>query len=227
MHKPRKLLTTIRNQLISSLFVGVLSGFIFAIYLGAFSSKDYENVTDWLAVLVASVAAGISLYAVRLVARTLKATQDTLAATVQMANDQRRIGNAQIRPWVLASSYSINERDYDDYTAVIHFKNFGHTPARFVRIWSRLSYEAVVEGRRESGEQSNDDKRHYIAPSEEVIVRQDINMALTAPYSCGLLLFKIEYFDIIGKENENASPWNYEVGFKVVHDADGPVISIN
>lgn len=217
-----------RNQLVFCTTAGILIGIVLAAYLGAFSGKDFENLSDWIAVLVASVAAGISFYAVRLVAHTLKATQDTLATTIQMAEDQKRIGNAQIRPWVLASEYKVTIHDWTEETAVIKFKNFGHTPARFIRIKSRLLfYEGGGQDKRSDHHDYDWDALHYIPPSCDITVKRDVSLALGSALNYGTLLFTVEYFDIEGNADTKRKPWLYEVGFKVYKDVRGPVIAIN
>lgn len=115
-----------RNQLLAFLVGGFLLGFVVALYLGAFSGNQYEKLSNWVSVLIAAVA-------VVLVAQTLKATRDTLTATQQMAKDQSRIGNAQIRPWLVVDNADIRgpRHECEPY---ITLKNYGYEPAVRIRV---------------------------------------------------------------------------------------------
>lgn len=226
----RRSLRFIRNQIILCTFGGVVFGFILAAHLGAFSDEKYANVTNWLAVIVASVAAAISFYAVRLVAKTLKATQDTLSATVQMANDQRRIGNAQIRPWVLVSEYKIEHHGImtaGNYQAVLRIRNFGTTPAMRVIASLTLQY---VDNFDENGPLITDflghEIRQYLPPSQDLIIEKTVDSALNSPLVEGNLVLTVTYYDIDGNSDVDQEPWTYREEFNVYLDPNGAIIVI-
>lgn len=120
-----------RNQLAATALASCLLTLVLAAYLGAYSSADFENLSDWFAVIIAAGAAGISLYAVLLVAKTLKATQETLKATQEMAADAKRIGDAQLRPWLLLDECHLTNHDHGLHIKVT-LRNFGYSPASFI-----------------------------------------------------------------------------------------------
>lgn len=122
-----------RNQLLVAVVASCLVTLVLAAYLGAYSSADFENLTDWLAVIIAACAAGISLYAVVQVSKTLLATQQTLKLTQEMAADTKRIGDAQIRPWVLVDRYDVRGVARGSIIDV-WFKNYGVSPASYLTL---------------------------------------------------------------------------------------------
>lgn len=128
------------NTIVVAAVAGVLAGFILCLLAGFFNVGQISAVPGWLQGVSGMVAVLVSVYAVYLVSQTLKATRDTLEATKAMANDQRMIGIAQTRAWLLVESYDSNfELDYDfrgdaNFAVNVRIKNYGNTPAINVRI---------------------------------------------------------------------------------------------
>lgn len=132
-----------RNTIASAATVGAMIGFVIALWLGAISVGETSKFTDWIQSTAAVAASGISALAVVLVAKTLKATRETLDATRIMAEDQRQIGDAQTRAWVMVSDISVDGGAYSNsksdifHNVRITLKNYGITPAK----WLRFDYE--------------------------------------------------------------------------------------
>lgn len=89
-----------------------------------------KEIPPWVSALTAVVAAAISAYAVYLVSKTLQATRETLNATQEMAADTKRIGHAQLRPWVLMKRPEITTTEAGAITVNVEFTNYGVSPAK-------------------------------------------------------------------------------------------------
>lgn len=137
-----------RNQLVATALASCLLTLVLAAYLGAYSSADFENLSDWFAVIIAAGAAGISLYAVLLVAKTLKATQDTLKATQEMAADTKRIGDAQLRPWVLVEDCTLDETQ-EGIVITVNLHNYGVSPAGNFHCYMNVNCYSAFTGENE------------------------------------------------------------------------------
>lgn len=127
-----------KNTLILFIFVSFVSGFILAIYLGAFiatfARADFKEVPPWLSSGAAIIATLISGYAVYLVSGTLKATTATLEVTQEMARAQRKAFVLEFRPQILvddAKIVSASHIDGETYEIVIvfDFRNYGKLAA--------------------------------------------------------------------------------------------------
>ncbi|MBC9245805.1 hypothetical protein H4P12_03545 [Paracoccus sp. 11-3] len=128
-----------QNTLTVGAVAGVLGGFILSMAVGAFQIGEIKEVPAWLQGISGMVATLISVYAVYLVAQTLKATRETLDATRKMAEDQNIIGNAQTRPWVIIDRFT-EEITRDEFIAVhLKFTCYGPTPAKYLDIQSELT----------------------------------------------------------------------------------------
>ncbi|MDT1063082.1 hypothetical protein RM190_14490 [Paracoccus sp. CPCC 101403] len=163
-----------RNQIITAVIAAALVAFVVAAYLGAFSRTEFKEIPDWVSALTSVVAAAISAYAVYLVARTLEATKETLKATQEMAADTKRIGDAQIRPWVLLSNYEVINTAFGP-EVLARFANYGFSPAL------QIFYEIKVEcyrsvywiGDNECGDDllgewiAKSQREYYLVPSGE------------------------------------------------------------
>ena len=129
-----------KNTLVVGLFGGCMGGFVLSMLLGSFNVSSVSQVPAWLQGVSGMLAVGVSVYAVHLVAKTLQATQDTLAVTRQMADDHRSLGDAQTRAWVFADGHELiyvdDELDYIN----INIRNFGNTPAKDIRAYISQQY---------------------------------------------------------------------------------------
>lgn len=132
-----------QNTIVAGVTVGAMLGFALAIWFGAITTGEGSKFTDWIQSTAAVSASIISAVAVVLVAKTLKATRDTLDATRIMAEDQKRIGDAQTRAWVMVSDISVDNGVYSAsqsdifHNVTVTLKNYGNTPAE----WIRFDYE--------------------------------------------------------------------------------------
>tara|TARA_B100000378_G_scaffold278235_1_gene280768 strand:+ start:2014 stop:2760 length:747 start_codon:yes stop_codon:yes gene_type:complete len=124
---------TIRNIVTVSVFGGMVAGFIVAMLLNVFEADGKDSTTDWIMTVAAVSSSLISGLAVILVAQTLSATRETLQATQVMAEYQRRIGDTQTRPWLLMESCFVDNFN-DSFSVCINLRNYGTTPAAYVRI---------------------------------------------------------------------------------------------
>lgn len=121
-----------RNRLVLAVFIALCAGLLLAMVFGAL--PDVALKTDeWVAVSIAAIAAGISGYAVYLVNQTLEATRKTLEVTQAMAKDQKRIGDAQTRAWLLIEKCHVKGLGESPHFIAI-LKNFGKSPASMVNI---------------------------------------------------------------------------------------------
>ncbi|UTS79642.1 hypothetical protein [Phaeobacter piscinae] len=121
------------NRLAIAVFLAALSGFTFAQHLGAFSRTDLQEIPPWLTVLSSIAATFISGIAVYLVAQTLNATRETLAATKAMVDDTRRIGETEIRAHLNTARATARVKSGKILTEV-EVKNIGRTPATSVSV---------------------------------------------------------------------------------------------
>ncbi|UWR87115.1 hypothetical protein [Phaeobacter inhibens] len=90
-----------RNRLVCFGFCSFLLGLATAIYLGAVAQARFQEIPVWLSAIASIGATVVSVVAVYWVSQTLKATREALVLTQEMAIDQKRIGEAQIRPFIL------------------------------------------------------------------------------------------------------------------------------
>lgn len=97
------------NITIVSSFGAAVFGFLLAIYSGGYAEAEFKEIPPWLALIVSVASTAISAYAVYLVSKTLKATQDTLSVTQQMAEAQKEAFRTEYRPLVLIEAIEINE----------------------------------------------------------------------------------------------------------------------
>lgn len=127
-----------QNWLTLFAFVAFGSGFLLAMYLGAFiaayASADFAEIPPWLSAGAAVVATVISGYAVYLVSGTLKATTATLEVTQEMAKAQREAFILEFRPQLLvdeAKIVSASQEDDEVYEIAIQlvFRNYGKLAA--------------------------------------------------------------------------------------------------
>lgn len=199
-----------RNTFVVGVVGGVLIGLICAMLLGLikYSNKADEGITSWIQSLSGITATLVSVYAVYLVSQTLKATQETLQTTQRMADDQKRIGETQIRPWLLVSESSINLVSSIEEEIAIKIKNFGPTPARFITFSTHLW---------EDGEDNCSyifppQNQHYIAPGQDTLITYNINEYLLNRYQSPRLGLRVTYCSIDDKYND----LDYMVNFRIV-----------
>lgn len=174
----------IRNIVTVSIFGGVVVGFILAILLHVFKADGKDSTTDWIMTVAAVSSSLISGLAVILVAQTLSATRETLQATQVMAEYQRRIGDNQTRPWLLMEGCFVDNFD-DSFTVCINLKNYGTTPAAYVRI-SGLVEEYFFE------EDGYGNVGKIVIPR---IVLRSIHLTAIAPSSTYTARFNIKFDD--------------------------------
>lgn len=187
------------GQLVAFLVGGVLFGFVVALYLGAFSGKDYEKLSDWFSVLIAAIAAGISAYAVFLVAKTLEATRETLKATSEMVEDQKKankeqakIGLAQTRPWVLIDSLNFNDPINPTFVNV-RLRNFGFNPALRVKAITQILVSKNESANKVDDEASLDGQRYWngigaLPCGVDFIAKSDVFSSMDLMAGNGLML---------------------------------------
>lgn len=145
-----------KNTFVVGLFAGCMVGFILAMLAGSFDVGTIQSVPAWLQGVFSGLATLVSVYAVFLVSETLQATRKTLDATQAMAEDQRKIGNAQTRPQILVNSYCTEANYYFD-TIIVAFNNFGNTPATNVIVNAQL-----VFWKSQDVEENNDYQEHKV-----------------------------------------------------------------
>lgn len=133
------------NRLMTSVVASALGGFVLAIYLGAFAKADMKEMASWVTALAAVVSVMVAVAAVIYVAQTLKATRDTLDATRKMAREQTRIGDSQIRPYIVFESLSNETLDGGVGSVRIVFKNVGFTPASAIVFDSSVEVGELIE----------------------------------------------------------------------------------
>lgn len=126
------------NRLVTGVVTSAGGGFVLAIYLGAFAKAEMREVASWVTAFAAVASVMVAVAAVIYVAQTLKATRDTLDATRNMAKEQTRIGDSQIRPYIVFDSLSNDTSDVRVGSVSIVFRNVGVTPA------SAISFKSVV-----------------------------------------------------------------------------------
>lgn len=203
-----------RNTFVVGIVGGVLIGLISALLLGLirYSSKADEGITSWIQSLSGIIATLVSVYAVYLVSQTLKATQETLQTTQRMADDQKRIGETQMRPWLLVSESSINLVSGLEKEITITIKNFGPTPARFVTFSTHL-WQDEKDSRFYIFPPQN---QHYIAPGQGTLITYDISEGLLHRYQNPRLGLRVTYCSIDDKYNE----LEYIVNFRIIKSSD-------
>lgn len=128
------------NTIVVGVVAGLLVGFILAMVLGAFSigGKQDEGITNWLQGVSGVLSMLVSLYAARLLYKTVHATQRTLEVT-------QSIGDAQTRAWVYEADWRIYHDDKGPIVD-IELRNFGNTPALHVLISGKYSYYSNTVG---------------------------------------------------------------------------------
>jgi ABC-type nickel/cobalt efflux system permease component RcnA len=133
------------NRLVTCSVVSAGGAFVLAIYLGAFAKTEMRELASWVTALAAVASVMVAVVAIMYVAQTLKATRDTLDATRNMAIEQTRIGDSQIRPYIVFERLS-NETFEDGIGSVeIVFKNVGATPASNITFDSTFELSEVIE----------------------------------------------------------------------------------
>ncbi|WP_139103238.1 hypothetical protein [Pararhodobacter sp. CCB-MM2] len=133
------------NRLATCVVVSAGGGFVLAIYLGAFAKAELREVASWVTALAAVASVMVAVVAVMYVSQTLKATRETLDATRDMAREQSRIGDSQIRPYIVFESLS-NETPTGGIGSVsIVFKNVGVTPAASIEFNSLVEVGTLIE----------------------------------------------------------------------------------
>ncbi|MGS4916316.1 hypothetical protein [Mameliella alba] len=133
------------NRLVTSVVASAVGGFVLAIYLGAFAKAEMREVASWVTALAAVASVMVAVAAVIYVAQTLKATRDTLDATRNMAREQTRIGDSQIRPYIVFDSLSNETLEGGVGSVSIVFKNVGITPASAIIFDSSVEVGEVIE----------------------------------------------------------------------------------
>lgn len=144
-----------------SAMVGAIVAFVFALYYGAFASKDHAGLVSWIAVIVAACSAGISGMSAYLLAGTLKATVGMLNEAEKSRESARKSALHQMRPWVLVDNVNVTH-NYEAECINVTFKNFGSTPAKDVILTVQLG---LLNGAMlDSKEETPFVKKHF-APS--------------------------------------------------------------
>lgn len=125
-----------QNTVVVSLVGGLALGFIVAMLFGAFQigGKEDEGITNWMQGISGVLSMLVSLYAARLLYKTVRATQETLDIT-------RSIGEAQTRAWVYDIDWAVNPGP-DGPELDVSFQNFGTTPALNVLVKGKFCYYA-------------------------------------------------------------------------------------
>lgn len=103
----RRLVREHTNITVVSSFGAAVFGFLLALYSGGYASAELKEIPPWLAIMVSVASTAISAYAVYLVSKTLKATQDTLIVTQEMAEAQKEAFRTEYRPLVLVEDINI------------------------------------------------------------------------------------------------------------------------
>ncbi len=133
------------NRLVTCFVASAGGGFVLAIYLGAFAKAEMRELASWVTALAAVASVMVAVAAIMYVAQTLKATRDTLDATRNMAAEQTRIGDSQIRPYIVFEKLSNETFDGGTGSVEIVFKNVGATPASNIIFNSIVELSEVVE----------------------------------------------------------------------------------
>lgn len=153
-----------RNQVLTAVIAAALVGFVVAAYLGAFSTTSLKEVPAWISALTAVVAAVISAYAVYLVAHTLDATRQTLRET-------KRIGDAQLRPWVLVEGFAVSTGVWGPDIRVL-FHNYGVSHASPISFYVCIDCYRYHEG--EFVEYNEDGtEKNYLGEWQGALVMDD------------------------------------------------------
>ncbi|SCY34939.1 QueT transporter family protein [Paracoccus tibetensis] len=140
--------TNVQNMLIVGLFAGCMIGFILSMLADAFRVGELKEVPPWLQSVFSGLATLVSVYAVYLVSQTLKATQDTLTATKDMAAQQAETNIAQTRAWLHVHQYKYqgnvevsDEFGWDLEEQIwLQMMNYGNTPALDVSIVAMVNF---------------------------------------------------------------------------------------
>ena len=207
-----------KNTLVVGIFAGCMLGFILAMLAGAFGVGTIQSVPAWLQGVFSGFAAFVSVYAVFLVSETLQATRKTLDTTQAMAEDQRKIGNAQTRPWILVSDYRATPY-YDFDTIMVTFKNYGNTPATSVLINAQLVFwkSQDVEENNEYQEQKVVEFRPLktkmisaLPPNTELTWEDDIRDIFMDGDMWAMLEIDVSYV-LVHDESETNKEFEFEV----------------
>ena len=214
-----------------------LCGFVIAAYLSwAISWLDglegtrfrtFKEIPPWISAATSIMATLISAFAVYFVAETLRETKKTLSATIKMATDQKRIGDAQIRPWVMVDSCVVETGRYDDTAAHIVLKNFGPTPARFITIDTHIW---CIERNTSETVRLDDfdiETRHYIAPGQDLLIVRDFYLHDDVYFHDPRLSLRLTYHNVhdIPSDNDNEEH-EYHVNFYIYENDDTGRINI-
>ncbi|NSY36859.1 hypothetical protein [Leisingera sp. ANG59] len=145
---------TEQNRLVLFTCVAGMTGFVVAVYLGAFAKTAVTEIPPWLSAVASVLATGISAIAVFLVARTLQATRETLAVTHNMAEDAKQVGVSQSRAWVSPDIVSTQTRvDPSEKVATfqvnLRVQNYGRSPATSVWTRAQVIYHKYGDGKLE------------------------------------------------------------------------------
>jgi len=110
-----------------------------------------DSVAQWLMMIFAALATGVSFYAVILLNQTLGANRDAAgeagraAAAAFEANEiARKIGSAQTRPYVGVSNMIARFEETGRIVIFAGCKNSGSSPAR--RVWATLEAHRIPSG---------------------------------------------------------------------------------
>lgn len=184
-----------RNRCCLYVFVAFVSGFLIAMYLGAFATAENDEVNDWVVAIIAGISASISALAVYYVFHTLKATRETLEASKDMLENQKAIGKLQTQAWILPLSLECEL----DGEAVFRFKNFGTTPClnlcygtRSFEFDKEYRYEAITDNFK------LDNRAGIVAPSNT------FRISFGKLYQAKIIQVKWQYETIHGDKVEDS-----------------------
>jgi hypothetical protein len=97
------------------------------VYLGIFTAND--TLAQWIAALAAIGSVGVSIWAVRLVGRSLKETRKATSTAITSNRIAQETAKRQLRAYVLVVECYFESVGDTNFRLVLKIKNFGQTPA--------------------------------------------------------------------------------------------------
>lgn len=180
------------NRLVICSVFSAGSAFVLAIYIGAFAKSEMRELASWVTALAAVASVMVAVVAIMYVAQTLKATRDTLDATRNMAMEQIRIGDSQIRPYIVFERLSNETFEGGVGSVAIVFKNVGATPASSITFDSTHEVSEIIE--------LDEDQSHWHTVEHENRLDENYCAALSQNSAHTVFDRNIHLTDIDGSE---------------------------
>ncbi|MEQ9026593.1 hypothetical protein [Roseitalea porphyridii] len=103
-------------------------------------SSYQDNLAQWLMVIFAAGAFGVSIYAVRVLRRTLEATNEAVRSADEAVEVARQMGQIQVRAYVAFGNTRVENFDVGLQPVVLlKIKNVGQSPAIQLQIVTRFA----------------------------------------------------------------------------------------